>query len=191
MNFFEKICRSYFSMSGYNDRILWNNSLLKEQNAQELMDMMSKFEDEWQDPYPHRMEILDKKNFAGSSVTRWTKVTLDFSSNASQWHSIATNYFRGMVKGAKKEKLETKPTTVTEVGASSGGGSVVIQTDRYFNYFNKEVAEKESSVTVGLGGLIFSGLVMGGFAVYGGLATYAVFILIRRRIRNDDEGLGY
>ena len=191
MKFFEKICRSYFGTSGYNDRILWDNSALKEQNAQELMEMMSKFEDEWHDTYPHSMEILDRRNFAGSIVTRWTKVTLNFDMSAPQWYSGTINYFSELVKGADKDKIKTKPRAETRVDASSGGCNVVIQTDRYFNYFNSEVTEEESSVTVGLGGLIFSGLVMGGFAVYGGLATYAVLVLIRRRIRNDDEGLGY
>jgi len=39
--------------------------------------------------------------------------------------------------------------------------------------------------------LVFSGFVIGGFATYGGLATYAVFVLARRRFHNYDDGLGF
>ena len=191
MKFFEMICRSYFSVSGCNDKLLWNYSTLKEQNAQELMEMMLTFEDEWQDQYPHTMEILDKENFIGSSVTKWTKVTLNFRITTPSWYFNAMKYI-GVVKGANKDNVETNATTAnTHTGDSDNGNSIVIPTDRYFNFFNEEVAEKDSSVTVGLGGMIFSGFVVGGFAAYGGLATYAIFVLIGRRMRNNDDGLGF
>ena len=136
-------------------------------------------------------QILDKENFIGSSVTKWTKVTLNFRITTPSWYFNAMKYI-GVVKGANKDNVETNATTAnTHTGDSDNGNSIVIPTDRYFNFFNEEVAEKDSSVTVGLGGMIFSGFVVGGFAAYGGLATYAIFVLIGRRMRNNDDGLGF
>ena len=108
-------------------------------------------------------------------------------------------YF-GFPLGADPNTGDSSDTAATSASASASGSSssssgsecrTVIRTDNVFNFFNTKEIEKESSVTVGLGGMIFSGFVIGGFATYGGLATYAVFVLARRRFHNYDDGLGF
>ena len=199
MEFFEKVCQSYFSVNGCNDRIIWENSILEGKNALPLKEIMSKCQGEWHDPYLNRMEILDKKLFLGSLVTKWTKITLDFSITAPQWYYNTMRYF-GFPLGADPNTGDSSDTAATSASASASGSSssssgsecrTVIRTDNVFNFFNTKEVEKESSVTVGLGGMVFSGFVIGGFATYGGLATYAVFVLARRRFHNYDDGLGF
>ena len=67
----------------------------------------------------------------------------------------------------------------------NGSSSVVIGVGEYLNALNSVAeSEEESSVTIGLGGIIFAGIVSSSFFVYGTLCTYGMIVLYNRKLRS-------